>query len=147
MNKALEFIEQQGIVLESARGPVPRIVEWLVEEPLEGSWWQHPRAHEIFRLTRALRGSDDVLACRLVDGKVTYVHRRLWPALARLESLLPGERTAAITEVHTDRGHHEVSSQPLSEWLPREAIAAGDKLSEEEARELLDLAGLGAAER
>jgi hypothetical protein len=33
---------------------------------------------------RASFAAADVLVCRLVAGKITYVHRRLWPAVHRL---------------------------------------------------------------
>ena len=81
---ALAFIKRNGIVLESARGPVPNLAEAVVGRRIRGSWWGHAKGKEIFWLTRAVRDSADVLVCRLVGGKVTYVHRRLWPALVRV---------------------------------------------------------------
>jgi len=81
---ALSFVKRNGIVLESARGPVPNLAEAVVGGRIRGSWWGHARGKEIFWLTRAVRDSADVLVCRLVGRKITYVHRRLWPALVRL---------------------------------------------------------------
>src|SRR6266700_4193192 len=46
--------------------------------PIRGSWWAHPKAHEIFRILEAVSDRSDILVCRLVDGKVTYIHRRIW---------------------------------------------------------------------
>src|SRR3989475_7011902 len=83
--QALRFIAQHGVVLEAARGPVPSLLEAALGGRPRGSWWGHPRGKEFFWLTRAVRASREVLVCRLVSGKVTYVHRRLWPALAQLE--------------------------------------------------------------
>ena len=77
-DEAIEFVKEHGVVLEAARGPVPSLVEAIIGASVRGSWWGHHRAHEIFQLTRAMRSSPDVLVCRLVDGKITYVHRRLW---------------------------------------------------------------------
>src|SRR3989441_10043065 len=74
---ALSFVKRNGIVLESARGPVPNLAEAVVGGRIRGSWWSHARGKEIFWLTRAVRDSADVLVCRLVGGKITYVHRRL----------------------------------------------------------------------
>jgi len=45
---------------------------------VKGSWWSHPRAHEIFRKLEEL---DDAIATKLIAGKVTFVHPRLLPAL------------------------------------------------------------------
>ena len=94
--EAVAFVEARGVVLESARGAVGSLAEAVAGEPIRGSWWAHPRAHDIFLCTRAIRQSADVLVCRLVGGKVTYVHRRLWPALARLAARFRAERLAAI---------------------------------------------------
>src|SRR5258707_14153303 len=74
--QALAFIREHGVVLESARGPVPSLAQVIAGEPIRGSWWSHPKSHEIFAVTRAVRDSDDVLVCRLIAGKITYVHRR-----------------------------------------------------------------------
>src|ERR1700756_1855901 len=71
-----------------------------------GGWWGHARGKEIFWLTRAVRDSPDVLVCRLVTGKVTYVHRRLWPALVRLARAFAQSDLAALREVHTASGAH-----------------------------------------
>ena len=78
------FVRRHGVVLESAHGPVPNLAETVVGAPIRGSWWGHAKGKEIFWLTRAARSSKAVLVYRLMAGKVTYVHRRLWPALVRL---------------------------------------------------------------
>ena len=118
---ALTFVRKHGIVLESAHGPVPNLAEAVAGAPIRGSWWGHRKGHEIFRLTRAVRASPEVLVCRLVDGKITYVHRRMWPALVRLSDRFERKDLAAVHEMHTRRGHHEVrviafaaGSQPAS---------------------------------
>ena len=82
--QAIAFVKANGVVLESGRGPVPNLAEAIAGAPIRGSWWAHPQAHTIFLCSRAIRESADVLVCRLVADKVTYVHRDLWPALVRL---------------------------------------------------------------
>jgi hypothetical protein len=84
-------------------------------------------------LSRAIRRSPDVLVCRLVDGKITYVHRRLWPALARLAPRFSKTRLAAVTEVHTALGMHEVHVTPFSKWVPKNVRAAANRLTEQAA--------------
>ena len=66
---ALSFVKRHGIVLESARGPVPNLAEAVVGGRIRGSWWGHAKGKQIFWLTRAVRDSADVLVCRLVSGK------------------------------------------------------------------------------
>lgn len=53
----------------------------MTGETVKGSWWAHPKAHEIFQCLMEVGESLDVVAAKLVAGKVTLVHRRLWPAL------------------------------------------------------------------
>lgn len=133
----LGWIEEQGIALQSARGAVPSFAEWIAGEPIRGSWWAHSRSHEIFRATEAVCDSGDVLVCRLVDGKITYVHRRLWPALVRLASRFDRKRLAHVRSVHTERGYHVNVETPFPEWVPDDVMRAAQKLSEEEAGKLL----------
>ena len=71
---AMRFIRECGAVLESAKGSRPSFAEAVAGEAVSGSWWSHPRSHEIFALTRTIRESENVLVCRLLDGKVSYVH-------------------------------------------------------------------------
>jgi hypothetical protein len=52
---ALEFVEAHGVVLVAARGPVPRLVEVIAGEPIQGSWWAHPRSHRIFTVLQLSR--------------------------------------------------------------------------------------------
>jgi hypothetical protein len=55
--QAVAFVKAQGVVLESARGPVPSLAEAVAGEPIRGSWWAHTRANEIFLCSRAIRQS------------------------------------------------------------------------------------------
>jgi hypothetical protein len=83
--------------------------------------------------SRAVRNSGDVLVCRLVDGKVTYVHRRLWPALVRLAGRFDASRLSAIEEIHTPSGKHEVHTTAFADWMPKDVRCAAKRLTEEEA--------------
>jgi hypothetical protein len=136
-SEAIKFVEKHGVVLESARGPVPSLVDAVVGEKMRGSWWGHPKGGEIFALTRCLRSSRDILVCRLINGKVTYVHRRLWPALIRLDKHLSANGLTAIREVHTLVGTHRVEVTPYPQWVPQSAMKAAKKLSEQQAAKAL----------
>src|SRR5690349_17933892 len=52
---ALAFVRRHGVVLESAKGPVPNLAEAAVGAPIRGNWWGHPKGKQIFWLTRAVR--------------------------------------------------------------------------------------------
>ena len=135
--QAIAFVKASGVVLESGRGPVPNLAEAIAGAAIRGSWWAHPRSQEIFGLTRAVRGSEEVLVCRLVEGKVTYVHRRLWPALVRLAARFNADQLAVIEEVHTPSGKHKVNVTTFQEWVPEEVAQAAARLEDEDASSLL----------
>ena len=96
--EALAFVRLHGVVLASGKGPVPNVVEAIANEPIKGSWWGYPQGREIFRILQQLRVSREILVCRLVEGKVTFVHRRLWPAVVRVAEHFPTQRLAQVHE-------------------------------------------------
>jgi hypothetical protein len=134
---ALAFVRRHGVVLEGARGPVPNLAEAVVGARIRGSWWGHRKGKEIFWLTRAVRDSPEVLVCRLVGGKVTYVHRRLWPALVRLARAFGPADLGALQEVHTPRGRHELQVVPFPRWVPAAVKRQARRLSEPDAHAAL----------
>jgi hypothetical protein len=137
--QALAFVKANGVVLESGRGPVPSLAEAITGAPIRGSWWAHSKANTIFLCSRAIRESADVMVCRLIGGKVTYVHRRLWPALVRLAKGFDADRLAVIQELHTPSGRHKMNVTTFSEWVPKELAQAAAKLTDDEATALLPM--------
>lgn len=135
--EALSFIEKHGVVLASAKGPVPRLTEAIAGEPIKGSWWAHPRGHDIFAIMQTVYDSEDVLVCRLVNGKVTLVHRRLWPALARVAKRFPSKQTSQVHEEHTASGRHVTKEIPFPKWVPARVVEQAKALSESEALDSL----------
>ena len=131
--QAVAFVRKHGVVLEAATGPVPTLAQAIAGAAIRGSWWVHPRSREIFQLTRAVRNFDDILVCRLVDGKITYVHSRLWPSLIRAAKHFPPRRLARVSEVHTAAGRHVTKEVAFPGWVPDEVCAKASKLSEAQA--------------
>ena len=76
----LSELSAYGLLLQQDL-QLPNVVATVAGEPLHGSWWSHPAGHAIFDRLNALAAHPDVLTTRLVSGKVTFVHRRLWPAV------------------------------------------------------------------
>ncbi|HLG55307.1 MAG TPA: hypothetical protein VI485_08240 [Vicinamibacterales bacterium] len=136
-HQALAFIRKCGVVLEAAQGPGPSLVEVIAGEPVRGNWWSHPKSREIFAVTRAIRDRDDVLVCRLVKGKITFVHQRMWPALVRVAGRLPSDRVSRVQEAHTKSGQHVTTEVPFPEWVPASVRAAARRLPEDAARATL----------
>ncbi len=135
--QALAFVRRHGVVLAAARGPVPSVAEAVAGGPFRGSWWGHPRGRAIFAALEAIADSPDVLVCRVVRGKVTFVHRRAWPALVRLAARFPRERLAWVRQEHTPAGHHVNRIERYPRWVPPTVRLAARKLSQEEARSVL----------
>lgn len=63
---------------------VPSLVSIVAGAPVSGSWWGHPAGQLIYQVGEALESDPELLVVRLWGGKRTLVHRRLWPALARI---------------------------------------------------------------
>jgi hypothetical protein len=133
----LQRLHREGVLLQSAHGPVPNVAELVAGEAIRGSWWGHPKSHEIFRELNKLRRSPEVVATRLINGKVTLIHRRLWPALARLAHRYPPRALAALHEEHTQSGAHRVTEVPFPEWVPAADREVAGKLTEQQADEQL----------
>jgi hypothetical protein len=136
--EAIAFVRAQGVVLVSGKGAVPRLTEMIVGEPIKGSWWAHPKSHQIFAILQAVTDSKEILVCRLVDGKVTLVHRRLWPALVRVAGRFRPDQIAQVREEHTPSGRHATRVVPFPKWVPAEVKEQAKSISEPEA-----LAALG----
>jgi len=132
----LAFVEKHGIVLASARGPVPSIAQEVAGEPIIGSWWAHPKGKAIFAALSEIDDSFDVRCFKLVDGKVTFVHRRMWPALVRLakDGVITAERAASLQQEHMPTGEHRNIVTPFPEWVPDDVAVAADKLSGDAAK-------------
>jgi len=137
--RALSFIETHGVVLASARGPAPRLIDAIAGETIVGNWWSHPNANAIYAVLERASTSPDVLSCRLVDGKVTLVHRRLWPALVSLADRFAPERIAQVRNEHTASGRHVAQHVPFPEWVPADVSREAARIDATEA-----LAAVGA---
>jgi hypothetical protein len=72
-------IAKHGVLLVQDKTAMD-VAGLLAGEKLSTSWWGHAAGRKIFACLERLDDDPDVLATRLVAGKITYVHRRLWPA-------------------------------------------------------------------
>jgi hypothetical protein len=103
--QALAFVRRHGTVTMT-RSERPSLVEAVAGGPVKGSWWSHEKGGLIFNLAETLHESPAVLSAKLVEGRVTFVDRALWPALARVVTD-PDRRQAAIARL----------SRPARAWL------------------------------
>jgi hypothetical protein len=73
-------LKKNGFLLESD-AKLPSVCTLITGEALHGSWWSHPLAQVIFHVNEQLEDHNDVLITKLISGKVTFVHRKLWSGL------------------------------------------------------------------
>jgi hypothetical protein len=69
----------------------------------------------------------------LLKGKITLVHRRLWPALIRLAKRFPADRIAKVRQEHTASGRHVNKEVPFPRWVPADVTKQVRSISEAEA--------------
>ena len=77
---AFTALKKYGLLLLNDPA-LPNLCRLVAGERVRGSWWAHPRAQEIFQVYDALENHADVLILKLISGKVTYIHRTLWPQI------------------------------------------------------------------
>jgi hypothetical protein len=127
------LLSDEGVLLESARGPIPNVAELVAGGPIRGSWWAHPHSHRIFATINALAESPDVARMRLVNRRITLVHRRLWPALLCLADRFPPDALLVVVEEHTPAGAHRVTTTPLASWVQTDVRREAAGLDEQAA--------------
>ena len=92
----LREIEKRGILLVT--DPVlPSVTGIVAGEPVSGSWWSHPRAHEMYAVLTGLEEEHGVLRVKLVSKKETFVHRSLWPELFAVATSGEDWQTAGLS--------------------------------------------------
>jgi hypothetical protein len=93
----------------------PNAIEVLTGQFPRGSWWSHPQANEIYDILQSVERHPDVLMAKLLAGKVTFIHRALWPALLAV---------AVAREPWQTQGLSPVSERWLATFDEAEAAGA-----------------------
>jgi hypothetical protein len=141
LNRVLRELKKHGLLLQSD-AQLPNVASLFAGEPVRGSWWTHPRAQQIFVGLNQLEDHEDVLFTKLLSGKVTLVHRRLWRELLsiaisrepwQMRKLSPA---AKLLLQRVDESRSQRSDK--IEWPARFAsVKVGDAIRELETRLLL----------
>ena len=97
LRQVRDALEEYGVLLESD-ATLPSVAGLIAAGPIRGSWWGHPMSHTIFGVSVKLSNDPDVIASKLVSGKVTWVHRKLWSALIAIGSARERWQKAGLTE-------------------------------------------------
>jgi hypothetical protein len=132
-SQALRLLKREGAMLESGRGPFSTLTEAIAGERIRGSWWGHPKGKLIFAVLSEVHESEDVAVCKLVEGKITLIHRRLWPALFALAG---AKRMPALDRVHQEHqpsGEHRNFVERWPDWVPAKTREEGARLAVHDA--------------
>lgn len=76
-------IAKRGLLLLHDKA-LPSVTTLVAGAPVSGSWWGHAAGPVIWEALQVI--DDEVASAKLVAGKVTFIHARLWPALAAVGS-------------------------------------------------------------
>jgi hypothetical protein len=138
-HQLLATLEQRGLLLTQDR-TFPNVVAIVTGETLRGSWWAHPRCHEIFACLNIIAADPDVAVTKLILGKVTFVHRRLWKAMLsvalsrdRWQTEGLSRKAGALLDQVEIEGTLQ-SSGPESAELERRLLVHGDQIHTESGK-------------
>ena len=117
----------------------PNAIQVLTGEFPRGSWWSHPKANDIYDILQAVERHPDLLLAKLLGGKVTIIHRALWPAVLavvtareawQLEGLSPGaaQALASLDEAETAGTPPPSLSRTVSKELEGRLLAHGESV-------------------
>ena len=137
----VKLVEKHGVMLASARGAVPNVAEVVAGAPIVGGWWAHPKGKAIFAALSEIDDSDDIRCFKLIDGKITFAHRRVWPALVRLgrDGAIATDKLAAVQQEHMPTGEHRNFVTLFPDWVDDATAKAADKLTLAAAKQLVAL--------
>lgn len=84
VDDARAFLADRGFLPLLTTGAVTGLVDLVAGEAVSGHWWGHPAGKQIFHIVSALEDHPDVLAARVLDGRMTFVDRHLFAPLYRV---------------------------------------------------------------
>ena len=137
----LDSLKEFGLLLESD-AKLPSISGLIAGEPVRGSWWGHARAQQIFTVLQQIADHKDVLIVKLVMGKVTFVHRKLWPdivSIGQARELWQMQKLSPAVKMLLDQidEHGSLLTNAL-EWPSKfKSIKPGEAVRELEKRLLI----------
>lgn len=136
----LQTLRKLGFLVESDP-KLTSVCSLIANEPMRGSWWSHPLAQVIFQVNEQLEDHPDILMAKLVSGKVTFVHRKLWSeviAIARArEDWQMKKLSPQIESLLTQIDSAGSLTTAESVWAKQSKTKLGDAARELERRLLI----------
>jgi hypothetical protein len=74
-------VNEHGLLLMQD-ATLPSLVSIVAGGAVKGSWWSHPQSSSMFDVLQVI--SAETLLVKLLAGKRTFVHSRLWPAVCAM---------------------------------------------------------------
>jgi len=124
-------LERHGLLLEHDK-VLPSVTLIVAGEPIAGSWWGHPLGHQIYELIGRFEHGAGALSAKIINGKETYVHARLWPAFLSIAQARPEARLAGLSRPAAELYASVQKHGPLradSERVPRALASTSGELS------------------
>jgi hypothetical protein len=119
---------------------LPSVVTIVAGGPIRGSWLAAPSAHGTYAVLVALEDHPEILETKLVSGKVTFVHRDLWPAVLAVATARSAWQLDGLSPVASWLLHEidETTSAQTDLLAPPATLpaAAGRRAIPDAAREL-----------
>jgi hypothetical protein len=110
--RIIALLEANGVLLLTD-SKMPSLTTIVAGKPVQGSWWGHPQGSIMYNLSISLLDRPHVLAVKLIDGKVTFVHQRLWNALYAIGSSREDWQTQGLSKEALQLLHQIDSNETL----------------------------------
>lgn len=127
-----ETLQAYGILLLSDPH-LPSLVSLVVGQPVRGSWWGHAMGQVIYKLASQLGDDPNVIATKLISGKVTFVHKKLWSQVVRVGCAIEkwqtnglSESGAALLEIVREHGNASTNSLAKTAAMPKPGKACDE---------------------
>jgi hypothetical protein len=89
-------LDRVGLLLQHD-AELPSVTALLAGAPIAGSWWGHPLGKQLYEWLSEFERGAGAVSLKLVNGKVTYVAARLWPALVVVIGAGAAERAKGLS--------------------------------------------------
>jgi hypothetical protein len=83
VKRVFDEIVQRGVLLQ-ADSELPSVVSIVTRKLVKGSWWSIPEANLVYNICLEIDDHPEILTIKLIKGKLCFIHRHLWSALARI---------------------------------------------------------------
>jgi len=115
-------VDRYGVLPFSAPEGALSAIRVITGVTVRGSWWGHPAGHLIYWVAEGWDRATSVIAtAKLLGGKVTLVHSRLWPALVSVGKARASWQTGGL----------DPGARNLLRTVDRLGYVRGDLLSQE----------------